>query len=187
MLIRIENPLEDKLKPLLGFLGLILLCSLPAMAQHPAEHAAPPPHIPAHGPAPARPPAHAAPEHPGTVQHYSDHAGHPDAPHVHADDHWIGHDSGRNDVHYHLDHPWEHGHFSGGFGRDHVWRLEGGGRDRFWFGGFYFGVSPYDYGFVDGWNWGGDQIVIYEDPDHDGWYLAYNVRLGTYVHVQYLG
>jgi hypothetical protein len=140
-------------------------------------------HVPAHGPAPfrGRPPAAAA------RPNYADRAGHPSAPHVHCDDHWVGHNTGRADANYHLDHPWAHGHFTGGFGPGHVFPLHGGTRERFGLGGFYFSVAPYDYGFTDGWLWDSDDIVIYEDPDHDGWYLAYDTRLGTYVHVEYLG
>jgi len=152
-------------------------------------------HVPAHGPSPARqaPASRSAPAQspqrsaPQEQPRYADKRGHPEAPHVHTNDKWIGHDSGRNDPHYQAARPFERGRFTGGFGRGHVFRLGGGNRERFWFGGFYFNVAPYDYAFVDDWYWDRDSISIFEDPDHDGWYLAYNARLGTYVHVMYDG
>ena len=121
-------------------------------------------------------------------RNYQDQPGHPQAPHVHAEnDRWVGHDTGRNDPHYHLDHPWEHGRFTGAIGPQHIWRLHGGNRERFDIGGFFFQAAPNDYDICNDWLWDSDDIVIYADPDHDGWYLAYNTRLGTYVHVLYLG
>lgn len=121
------------------------------------------------------------------ARRFGDAPGHPTAPHVHGDDRWVGHDSGRNDAHYRMDRPYPYGRYSGGFGPQHEFRLHGGDRRRFGFNGFYFSIAPYDYSYVDDWDWNNDDIVIYDDPDHEGWYLAYNPRLGTYAHVEYLG
>lgn len=185
------------MKKAFGILVVLLVFSVFAVAQkkggnnsHNVGHG----YIPAHGPAPVRATRKSvAPSRGGRQQaatqrpNYVDKPGHPNAPHVHTNGQWVGHNTGPNDPHYHLAHPWQHGHFTGGFGPTHVWRLAGGGPQRFWFNGFYFSVAPYDFSFCANWLWGSDEIVIYQDPDHIGWYLAYNVRLGTYVHIMFLG
>lgn len=141
-------------------------------------------HIPQHGP-PASPP-HAQHRAPAPPQHAS-----APPPHrvqrVDNNDHWIGHDGGRDDVNYHVDHPWAHGHFTLGIGPSHVYHLHGGRRDRFAIGSVYFSIAPYDYDLVNDWYWDRDDLVIYDDPDHPGWYLVYNPRLGTWAHAEYLG
>jgi len=90
-------------------------------------------------------PEHGAhPEHAEQNRSFRDAPGHPEAPHVHDDGRWVGHDMGRDDPHYHLDRPYEHGRFTVEFGPSHVWRLGGGGPNRFFFNGFYCGVTPDD-------------------------------------------
>jgi hypothetical protein len=176
----------------LAVLVALVIAARPGLAQdhgggHPAAahpaggHA----YAPAHGPErvtahPAARPANRPVEHPEDVHPTIAHA---DRPHVEPTGEWVGHNAG----HYHTDHPWAHGHFTGGFGPDHRWRLAGGGPGRFWFNGFYFDVAAADYSVCDDWDWNSDEIVLYDDPDDPGFYLAYNTRLGTYVHVEYLG
>ena len=174
------------MKKLIGIFAICFVFSLSALAQHDSSgrpsvgggHQ----NIPSHGPEHVK---NGAPAQEG--RQFDNKPGHPNAPHVDNGKHWIGHDTGPADPHYHIDHPWEHGRFTGGFGRHHIWRLAGGGPNRFWFNGYYFSVAPYDIAFCNDWLWDTDEVVIYEDPDHIGWYLAYNVRLGVYVHVMFLG
>jgi hypothetical protein len=169
---------EDTMRPAqIALIGLLFV-SVPLFAQHPG-HAGP---APSHGPSAF----HGTPHPVEPNRNFSDKEGHPNAPHVDKNK-WVGHDTGRDDARYHVDHPWAHGRFTGGFGRGHVWRLAGGGPGRFWFGGWYWDVAAADAAFCNDWLWDSDNIILYEDPDHEGYYLAYNTRLGTYVHVEYLG
>jgi hypothetical protein len=122
------------------------------------------------------------------VDRRPDRPGYPARPYVDArTGRWSGHDAGRNDPNFRLRRPWEHGRFDRGIGARNVWRMQGGNRERFNVGGRYFRLAESDYSYSDDWRWDDDDIVIYLDPDHIGWYLGYNLRLGTYVHVMFLG
>jgi len=112
-----------------------------------------------------------------------------DRPHV-SNNHFYGHEA-PNDPRFHIDHPFAHGRFErfGPTYRYRVLRVDLNAH-RFWFpGGFYFEVAPWDWAQCSDWCWtcGGDDFVVYVDPDHEGWYMVYNVHTGIYVHAQFLG
>jgi hypothetical protein len=194
----------DRMKIAIVLVSAAMMASAPAFAQRPRgggqphaggaqprapEHGVGGGHIPAHGPAPHAAPAprQSTPQQ-ARPRTFRDQPAHPEAPHVHANnDQWIGHETGRRDDRYRLDRPWAHGRFAGPLGPRHIFRLHGGTRERFGLEGAFFQVAPVDYDYCADWLWDADDIVLYPDPDHDGWYLAYNVRIGTYVHVLYLG
>ncbi|HSS75531.1 MAG TPA: hypothetical protein VLV54_02200 [Thermoanaerobaculia bacterium] len=108
-------------------------------------------------------------------------------PHVNHD-HWFGHDR-PGDPRFHQPRAFEHGRFAhvGPAFRYGVSRFDRAHR-RFWLGGAVFEVAAWDWPLALDWCWDcGDDFVVYEDPDHPGWYLLYNLETGGYVHVQYFG
>ena len=134
-------------------LAALLVLAVPAFAQQHGQHQA----IPSRGPSPFRTaPPKPTPQQPRDSQQprapqqqqprtFSDQPGHPNVPHVDGKV-WVGHDTGPNDPNYHVDQPFAHGRFTGGFGRSHVWRLAGGNPGRFWFNGWYWDVAAADSG-----------------------------------------
>jgi len=180
-------------------MALVLVFALPALAQRageaqrPSEPRAAEPQRPAeppranqgHVPAPpAQREAHAKPEterKPGGRVN--------NTPHV-SNDHWYGHDK-PNDKRFHLDRPFEHGRFEH-FGASYRYRIAriDPNLHRFWLpDGFFFDIAAWDWDLAADWCWtcDADDFVIYEDPDHPGWYLLYNLQTGAYVHVLYMG
>ena len=175
--------------------ALTLFLAVPAFAQHPEQRDGEPQH-PQH----ANPPRANGGKIPPAPEHRTD-AGAPreqhkfedgrasDRPHV-SNDHWYGHEA-PNDSRFRLEHPYPHGRFEH-FGPTYRYKVIRIDRNlhRFWFpGGFYFEVAAWDWVQCADWNWasGADDFVIYDDTDHVGWYLLYNIHTGIYVHAQFLG
>jgi hypothetical protein len=48
-------------------------------------------------------------------------------------------------------------------------------------------VAAYDLDRCRDWQWDRDQVYVYDDDHHAGWYLLFNARLGRYVHVEFSG
>lgn len=151
--------------------------SRPGFGASGSTHRPSPPMIP-HEPV-ARPSAHAAPlvepDHPSTT-----------VPYV-RDDHWYGHAS-PDDARFQIPRPFAHGHFALP-GPGHVYsiaRVDLGARS-IWLPGGQFEIADWDWSVTAPWCWTCDQFVVYIDPDHPGWYLLYDVRMGEYVHAEFLG
>jgi len=108
-------------------------------------------------------------------------------PHVNHD-RWYGHDRG-DDPRFRVAQPYGHGRFSN-IGPSHrygVSRFDRGSH-RFWLGSSAFLIAPFDWPLALDWCWDcGDDFVVYDDPDHPGWYLLYNTETGAYIHTQYGG
>ena len=97
---------------------------------------------------------------------------------------------GAHDARFHLDRPFAHGRFDhvGPGYRHSILRVDPR-LHRFWMpSGVFFDVAAWDWPLCEDWCWScGDDFVFYDDSDHAGWYLLYNVHTGRFVHCQFMG
>jgi hypothetical protein len=169
-------------------LGLAVLGTVPLLAQHGADPSARHDRVRANqGHIPPAPPAR-GPRGVAPEAERFDGGRMNSLPHVNHD-RWYGHDV-PGDPRFRVAAPFPHGRFVhlGPAFRYNVLRVD---RDhhRFWLpGGFFFEVADVDWPLSADWCWDcGDDFVVYEDPDHPGWYLVYNVQTGQYIHARYMG
>jgi hypothetical protein len=103
------------------------------------------------------------------------------------DGQWYGH-AAVDDARFRLQQPFAQGRFTrtGPTNVFNAGRVDLGTR-RVWLPGGPFQIADSDWAVTAPWCWTCDQFVVYDDPDHPGWYLMYDARMGEYVHAQYLG
>jgi hypothetical protein len=103
------------------------------------------------------------------------------------DGQWYGH-AAVEDPRFHLARPFPHGRFTL-TGPRHLYTVSRFDLDtrRIWLPDGLFEIAEWDWASTSPWCWTCDQFTVYPDPDHPGWYLVYDVRMGEYVHAQFLG
>lgn len=104
-------------------------------------------------------------------------------------DRWYGNDP-PGSPRFRVARAYEHGRFghAGPKYRYTVVRVDAGRRQLWLPGGFIFQVAPWEWSLSSNWCWNcGDDFVVYDDPNHAGWYLLYNSDNGLYVHATFMG
>ncbi len=92
------------------------------------------------------------------------------------------------DRRFQLDRPFARGRFVRDAGRRYAVARVDFGAGRVWLAdGFGFEIAGWDRSLTSLWNWRADRFAIEADPDHLGWYLLTDLRLGHSVHVLFLG
>lgn len=133
----------------------------------------------------------AAPRAPGRSDPQRPVLSEPQRPSTHVpyvrDNNWYGHAT-PTDTRFQLARPFASGRFTQ-VGPGHVFRAARTdlAARHVWLPGGEFEIVPSEWDVTAPWCWTCDDFVVYDDPDHAGWYMLYDTRMGEYVHAQLVG